>query len=176
MSKKDGTPGTSGIEYIKFAASGRNRFVTLIALLAALGGFLFGYDTGIIGQALPFVQKQFHADTLTSSWIVASVLIGAIIGAATSGTWPTGSAGSGPGSSPGRAGAPEPAIIRPSPEAGGAASQASPAETGSSTGSHPCAPESRDVVIMRREETWQFPRTCCAHPRPAAPPAWPGTG
>jgi len=79
------TSGTSGIEYIKFAASGRNRFVTLIALLAALGGFLFGYDTGIIGQALPFVQKQFHAGTIVSSWIVASVLIGAIIGAAGSG-------------------------------------------------------------------------------------------
>jgi len=79
------TSGTSGIEYIKFAASGRNRFVTLIALLAALGGFLFGYDTGIIGQALPFVQKQFHAGTVVSSWIVASVLIGAIIGAAGSG-------------------------------------------------------------------------------------------
>lgn len=56
----EGTSSTSGIEYIRFAASGRNRFVTLIALLAALGGFLFGYDTGIIGQALPFVQKQFQ--------------------------------------------------------------------------------------------------------------------
>ncbi|MBO0786401.1 MAG: MFS transporter, partial [Actinobacteria bacterium] len=76
---------TSGIEYIRFAASGRNRFVTLIALLAALGGFLFGYDTGIIGQALPFVQKQFHASTVVASWIVASVLIGAIVGAAGSG-------------------------------------------------------------------------------------------
>ncbi len=76
---------TSGIQYIRFAASGRNRFVTLIALLAALGGFLFGYDTGIIGQALPFVQKQFHATTITASWIVASVLIGAMAGAAGSG-------------------------------------------------------------------------------------------
>lgn len=79
------TESTSGIQYIKFAASGRNRFVTMIALLAALGGFLFGYDTGIIGQALPFVQKQFHAGTVVSSWIVSSVLIGAIIGAAGSG-------------------------------------------------------------------------------------------
>lgn len=50
-----------------------------------MGGFLFGYDTGIIGQALPFVQKQFHPGTVTSSWIVASVLIGALAGAAASG-------------------------------------------------------------------------------------------
>ncbi len=89
MSGKDGTQAgaasTSGIEYIRYAASGRNRFVTWIALLAALGGFLFGYDTGIIGQALPFVQQQFHAGTITASWIVASVLVGAVIGAACSG-------------------------------------------------------------------------------------------
>jgi sugar porter (SP) family MFS transporter len=79
------TQTTSGLEYIKLAISGRNRFVTLIALLAALGGFLFGYDTGIIGQALPFVVKEFHAGTVTASWIVSSVLIGAIVGAAGSG-------------------------------------------------------------------------------------------
>jgi len=76
---------TSGVQYIKYAASGRNRFVTGIALLAALGGFLFGYDTGIIGQALPFIQKEFKPSTLASSWIVAAILIGAIIGAAASG-------------------------------------------------------------------------------------------
>ena len=76
---------TSGLEYVKYAASGRNRFVTGIALLAALGGFLFGYDTGIIGQALPFIQKEFKPSTLASSWIVAAILIGAMIGAAASG-------------------------------------------------------------------------------------------
>ncbi|HEU5043661.1 MAG TPA: sugar porter family MFS transporter [Nocardioidaceae bacterium] len=76
---------TSGVQYVKYAASGRNRFVTGIALLAALGGFLFGYDTGIIGQALPFIQKEFKPSTLASSWIVAAILIGAIIGAAASG-------------------------------------------------------------------------------------------
>lgn len=83
--KASGNGSTSAVEYIRFAASGKNRFVTLIALLAALGGFLFGYDTGIIGQALPFIQKQFHPSTFTASWIVASVLIGAIVGAAASG-------------------------------------------------------------------------------------------
>lgn len=39
----------------------------------------------IIGQALPFVQKQFHPSTITSSWIVASVLVGPVIGAGVSG-------------------------------------------------------------------------------------------
>src|SRR5689334_10648877 len=76
---------TSGVAFLKFAASGRNRFVTGIAVLAALGGFLFGYDTGIIGQALPHIQKQFHPSTSASSWIVAAILIGAMIGAGISG-------------------------------------------------------------------------------------------
>ncbi|MCE3556178.1 sugar porter family MFS transporter [Pseudonocardia sp. RS11V-5] len=76
---------TSGLGFVRYAASGRNRFVTGIALLAALGGFLFGYDTGIIGQALPFIQDEFHPGTLASSWIVAAILIGAMVGAGVSG-------------------------------------------------------------------------------------------
>lgn len=81
----DSSESTSGLEYVKFAVSGRNRFVTGIALLAALGGFLFGYDTGIIGQALPYIQQEFHPSTFAASWIVASILIGAIVGAVCSG-------------------------------------------------------------------------------------------
>ena len=76
---------TSGLAFVKFALSGRNRFVTGIAMLAALGGFLFGYDTGIIGQALPQIQKELHPSTVESSWIVAAILIGAMIGAVISG-------------------------------------------------------------------------------------------
>ncbi|HET8600157.1 MAG TPA: sugar porter family MFS transporter [Segeticoccus sp.] len=75
----------SGLHFVRYAASGRNRFVTGIALLAALGGFLFGYDTGIIGQALPYLSKDLHPSTLESSWIVAVLLIGAMIGAGISG-------------------------------------------------------------------------------------------
>ncbi len=71
--------------FLRFAMSGRNRFVTGIALLAALGGFLFGYDTGIIGQALPFLSKDLHPSTVESSWIVAVLLIGAMVGAGISG-------------------------------------------------------------------------------------------
>ncbi len=80
-----GEQSTSGVEFVKFASSGRNRFVTGIAALAAIGGFLFGYDTGIIGQALPYIQKEMHPSTFASSWIVASILVGAMLGAALSG-------------------------------------------------------------------------------------------
>ncbi|MGH9110386.1 MAG: hypothetical protein ACRDY3_13185 [Acidimicrobiales bacterium] len=49
-----------------------NRFVTGIALLAALGGFLFGFDTGVVSGALPFIAKTFGLGSLGESWIVGS--------------------------------------------------------------------------------------------------------
>ncbi len=77
--------GESRFSFLRFALSGKNRFVSGIALLAALGGFLFGYDTGIVGQALPYLTKDLDASTVESSWIVASLLIGAMVGAVISG-------------------------------------------------------------------------------------------
>jgi sugar porter (SP) family MFS transporter len=76
---------TSGLAFVKFAFSGRHRFVTGIAMLAAIGGFLFGYDTGIVSQALPYIAKEFHASAFEQSWIVASLLLGAVVGAIGSG-------------------------------------------------------------------------------------------
>jgi len=63
----------------------QNRFVYLIAAIAALGGLLFGYDTGIIAGALIFIQKSFHLTTLTKELIVSSVVFGALLGAIASG-------------------------------------------------------------------------------------------
>lgn len=63
----------------------KNRFLMGIAILAAIGGFLFGYDTGIIAGALLFIGKQLDASKFEQSWIVASLLIGAMIGAAIAG-------------------------------------------------------------------------------------------
>jgi sugar porter (SP) family MFS transporter len=79
------TDSSSGLAYLRYAASGRNRFVSGIAALAALGGFLFGYDTGIVSQAQPFFKKSLHTSTIEQSWIVASLLLGAIVGAAIAG-------------------------------------------------------------------------------------------
>ena len=75
----------SGLAFVRLAVSGRNRFVSGIALVAALGGFLFGYDTGIIGQALPYLSKDLHPSTVEASWVVAILLIGAMVGAGVSG-------------------------------------------------------------------------------------------
>jgi subtilisin family serine protease len=59
----------------------RNPFVLKISLLAALGGLLFGYDTGVISGALLYIKKDLHASDLAQSWIVAGLLLGAVFGA-----------------------------------------------------------------------------------------------
>lgn len=57
------------------------RVVIVIASIAATGGLLFGFDTGVISGAIPFLQDYF---TLTDSQvenITALGLIGAVVGA-----------------------------------------------------------------------------------------------
>ena len=71
--------------FLKEAFSGSNRFVLRLALIAALGGFLFGYDTGVISGALLYINKSLHATKFEQQAFVGSLLIGAVIGAILSG-------------------------------------------------------------------------------------------
>lgn len=52
-----------------------------MAFAAALGGFLFGYDTAVISGTISSVSSQFSLDTIKSGWYVGCALIGSIIGA-----------------------------------------------------------------------------------------------
>ncbi len=56
-------------------------FVVVIAVIAATGGLLFGFDTGVISGAIPFLQKYFSIDEHVIESITTSVLIGAMLGA-----------------------------------------------------------------------------------------------
>lgn len=47
-------------------------FVYLLSLLAAIGGFLFGYDTGIISGAMLLLKTQFN---LKNAWQVTHNMI-----------------------------------------------------------------------------------------------------
>lgn len=61
--------------------------VIIIAAIAATGGLLFGFDTGVISGAQPFLQNKGGwgiSDTMLE-WVTTSVLIGAILGCITSG-------------------------------------------------------------------------------------------
>jgi sugar porter (SP) family MFS transporter len=54
-------------------------------LFGALGGLLFGYDTGVISGALLFIPKDFKLSPFLQGAIVAALLLGAMIGAACAG-------------------------------------------------------------------------------------------
>lgn len=55
-------------------------YLLFIALAAAFGGFLFGYDTAVISGTIGFVKDKFALDTVMEGWFVSSALVGCIAG------------------------------------------------------------------------------------------------
>lgn len=53
--------------------------------MAALGGFLFGYDTAVISGTIGQVTRQFELDVLEQGWYVGCALIGSILGVGVAG-------------------------------------------------------------------------------------------
>jgi len=53
----------------------------LFSSAAALGGFLFGYDTAVINGAVKAIQMRFDAGTAATGLVVSLSLIGAAVGA-----------------------------------------------------------------------------------------------
>lgn len=62
-----------------------NGLVYFAVGVAALGGLLFGYDTGVISGAILFITRQFSLSNTAEEIVVSSVLAGAIVGAAIGG-------------------------------------------------------------------------------------------
>lgn len=60
-------------------------FLFFIAITAALGGFLFGYDTAVISGTISFVKGKFELNTAMEGWFVSSALVGCIAGVAFAG-------------------------------------------------------------------------------------------
>jgi sugar porter (SP) family MFS transporter len=50
------------------------------SVVAALGGLLFGYDTGVISTALLYLTPQFGLSSMMQQIVVSSLLVGAVIG------------------------------------------------------------------------------------------------
>jgi sugar porter (SP) family MFS transporter len=57
----------------------------IVAAIASLGGLLFGYDTGVISGALPFLKHDFALDARMQGVATSAVLVGATLGAAGAG-------------------------------------------------------------------------------------------
>ena len=60
-------------------------YITFLAVVAALGGFLFGYDTAVISGTISQVSIQFGLDSMAQGWYVGCALVGSIIGVSCAG-------------------------------------------------------------------------------------------
>jgi sugar porter (SP) family MFS transporter len=67
------------------SASSRNRSNVPVYFFGALGGLLFGYDTGVIAGAILFISEDFNTTPFLEGLIVASLLLGAMVGAGSAG-------------------------------------------------------------------------------------------
>src|ERR671911_2617382 len=57
----------------------------LVYFFGSLGGLLFGYDTGVISGAILFISQELRLTPFLEGLVVASLLLGAAIGAACAG-------------------------------------------------------------------------------------------
>ena len=56
-------------------------FVILISVVATIGGFLFGFDSGVINGTVDGLRQAFNSDSVVTGFSVASMLLGCAVGA-----------------------------------------------------------------------------------------------
>ena len=70
---------------MSLASTEEERFNTVraiqLAVVAALGGFMFGFDTAVINGAVTAVREDFSMSSGVTGFVVASALLGAALGA-----------------------------------------------------------------------------------------------
>ena len=60
-------------------------FIILISCIATIGGFLFGFDSGVINGTVDGLRTAFNSDSMGTGFNVASMLLGCAVGAALAG-------------------------------------------------------------------------------------------
>ena len=61
-------------------------YIVLISCVATIGGFLFGFDSGVINGTVDGLQAAFKSDSAGTGFNVASMLLGCAVGAFFAGT------------------------------------------------------------------------------------------
>ena len=56
-------------------------FILFISLVATIGGFLFGFDSGVINGTVDGLQQAFNSQSVGTGFNVASMLLGCAVGA-----------------------------------------------------------------------------------------------
>ncbi len=59
--------------------------MTLVSVVAALGGLLFGYDTAVISGAIGFMETHFQLTPVETGWAASCTLLGCVLGAGLAG-------------------------------------------------------------------------------------------
>ena len=83
--KAHASPAAQPVAPAVGSAEGIDRFVYVAVAIAAIGGLLFGYDTGVISGAILFVKGEFALSPTMQELVVSAVLVGAVVGAAAGG-------------------------------------------------------------------------------------------
>jgi MFS transporter, SP family, major inositol transporter len=81
MSTGHGAGAHSNVPAAGAATGDRTGYLIKLTVISTLGGLLFGYDTGVISGALPFLKEDLNLSSLQEASVVSSLLFGAMIGA-----------------------------------------------------------------------------------------------
>jgi MFS transporter, SP family, arabinose:H+ symporter len=63
------------------------KYLVIAAVVSALGGLLFGFDSIVISGAIPYLTQLFHLDAAGVGWAAGCALIGSVVGAMSAGTF-----------------------------------------------------------------------------------------
>src|SRR5215217_8718303 len=81
MSTAHGPSADSNVPAGGVATRDYTGYLVKLTVISTLGGLLFGYDTGVISGALPFLKADLNLSDVQEASVVSSLLFGAMIGA-----------------------------------------------------------------------------------------------
>ena len=61
--------------------TGSERYIYLPAMVAAIGGLLFGFDTAVINGAIVFIKREFMLSDSKTEVATSALLLGCVVGA-----------------------------------------------------------------------------------------------
>ena len=73
------------MHYISDPPQRRLLYLLAVSFVAAVGGLLFGFDTGVISGAIPSVKEHFSLNAHQEGFAVSNLMIACIVGASIAG-------------------------------------------------------------------------------------------